>query len=45
VAAHVRHAGTGYDMLLARGVERWEASERTRGRVVEVLERWRRETK
>jgi hypothetical protein len=43
VAAHVRHAETGYDTLLARGVPRWEAREQTRDAVGRVMERWRRQ--
>jgi hypothetical protein len=41
VAAHVRHAETRYDRLLARGLERWEARDRVRGDVDRVLSRWR----
>jgi hypothetical protein len=40
VAAHVRHADTGYDTLLARGIPRWDAREQTREGVERVLERW-----
>jgi hypothetical protein len=43
VAAHVRHAETGYDTLLGHGVPRWEAREQTREAVGQVLERWRHE--
>jgi len=42
VAAHVRHAETRYDELLARGRERWEARERVRDGVERVLATWRR---
>jgi hypothetical protein len=42
VAAHVRHAQTGYDALLASGVERHEARGRVRGHVETVLSEWRR---
>lgn len=41
VAAHVRHAETRYDELLARGIERWEARDRVREPVNRVLTRWR----
>lgn len=40
VAANVRHAETGYDTLLARGIPRWEAREQTREGVERVMERW-----
>jgi hypothetical protein len=42
VTAHVRHAETEYDSLLACGTDRWEARERTRDRVAQVLADWRR---
>ena len=42
VVAHVRHAETRYDELLARGVERWQARERVRDHVDGVLARWRK---
>jgi hypothetical protein len=42
VAAHLRHAQTGYDALLASGVERHEARRRVRDRVEAVLAEWRR---
>lgn len=41
VAAHVRHAETGYDELLADGVERHLARARVRKQVERVLARWR----
>jgi hypothetical protein len=41
VAAHLRHAETGYDELLGRGTERREAREQVRGQVERVLARWR----
>lgn len=41
VTAHVRHAETEYDRLLARGVDRWDARERTRDEVARVLASWR----
>lgn len=40
VAAHVRHAQTGYDALLASGVERHEARRQVRDRVDAVLHQW-----
>lgn len=42
VAAHVRHAETRYDELLARGDERWDARDRVREQVDRVLARWRK---
>ena len=43
VVAHVRHDGTRYDELLARGVERRDARERIREDVDRVLSaRWRK---
>lgn len=44
VAAHVRHAQTGYDALLTAGVERHEARRQVRPRVDEVLAAWRSAT-
>jgi len=41
VAAHVRHAETDYDRLLAQGGERREARHAVRAAVEEVLARWR----
>jgi len=40
VAAHVRHARTDYDALLAAGHDRHEARSRIRPRVDEVLAQW-----
>jgi hypothetical protein len=40
VMAHVRHAETEYDTLLARGFERWEARDQLAGAVARVLTRW-----
>jgi hypothetical protein len=40
VVAHVRHAETPYDELLARGVERWDARNRVATAVDRVLARW-----
>lgn len=40
VRAHVRHAETQYDLLLAQGYERQEARDRTGGKVAEILKRW-----
>lgn len=44
VRAHVRHAHTPYDELLAGGEERHEARAAVAGEVEEVLGRWRRES-
>ena len=41
VAAHVRHAQTGYDLLLATGHERHEARRQVQDRVNQVLAMWR----
>ena len=41
VVAHIRHLETGYDRLLARGVDRDEARDRIRNHLQEVLESWR----
>jgi hypothetical protein len=40
VVAHVRHAETPYDSLLAADYERWEARAQVEGPVAEVLEQW-----
>jgi hypothetical protein len=40
VAAHVRHAETRYDSLLARGYDRWDARAEVEGSVARVLARW-----
>jgi hypothetical protein len=40
VVAHVRHAETDYDSLLAAGYDRWEARARVEGAVARVLDRW-----
>ena len=40
VTAHVRHAETDYDVLLAAGHERWEARAQVEGAVARVLEQW-----
>lgn len=40
VSAHVRHAETEYDSLLAMGFERWEARDQVSIAVAEVLVRW-----
>ena len=42
VKAHVRHRYTDYDRLLSRGWERTEARSAVVGRVIEIIERWRR---
>jgi hypothetical protein len=39
-AAHVRHAETPYDALLAGGHERWQAREEVEEEVLHVLARW-----
>jgi len=41
VTAHIRHAETNYDQLLARGYERWDARAEVEGAVGRVLARWR----
>ena len=41
VVAHMRHAETEYDRLLARGLERFDARDGVAGRVDEVLEKWK----
>lgn len=41
VVAHIRHAETHYDQLLARGHERWDARAEVEGAVGRVLARWR----
>lgn len=40
VRAHVRHAHTPYDRLLAQGADRGEARREVASRVEGVLERW-----
>jgi hypothetical protein len=40
VIAHVRHAETDYDSLLATGYDRWEARARVEGAVEKILDRW-----
>ncbi len=40
VVAHIRHAETGYDNLLARGHDRHTAREEVRDRIAEIVERW-----
>jgi hypothetical protein len=42
VRAHVRHAHTGYDELLARGVAREEARASVAASVAKCLEGWQR---
>jgi hypothetical protein len=41
VIAHIRHAETRYDELLARGFERWEAREQVTVAVEQVLSQWK----
>jgi hypothetical protein len=45
VAAHVRHAETGYDSLLIEGYERWQAREEVQWDVNEILARWQQPAK
>jgi hypothetical protein len=40
VMAHVRHAETQYDKLLASGYERWEARAEVEGKAARVLAAW-----
>lgn len=40
VIAHIRHAETPYDELLARGFERWEARKQVTAAVDQVLAQW-----
>jgi len=40
VSAHIRHAETEYDTLLASGWDRWQARERVAPTVKQVLARW-----
>lgn len=40
VIAHIRHVETDYDVLLTRGYERYEARERVRQQVEEMLDKW-----
>jgi len=42
VVAHVRHAETDYDRLLAGGADRLEARSAVAARIEAVLDRWRR---
>jgi hypothetical protein len=44
VIAHIRHAETPYDSLLARGMDRWEARAQVEGRVARVLAEWEGQT-
>lgn len=41
VIAHIRHAETQYDKLLAKGLERQEARARVEGKVDVILNRWK----
>jgi len=41
VVAHIRHAETGYDELLAQGIDRWEARAEVDHVVAQVLAQWR----
>jgi hypothetical protein len=40
VVAHIRHAETSYDALLAAGYDRWEARAQVEGAVARVLDQW-----
>ena len=40
VTAHVRHAETHYDALLAQGYDRWDARAQVEGGVSRVLSQW-----
>ncbi len=40
VIAHIRHAETDYDELLAQGCERWEARAEVQAAVAQVLRAW-----
>ena len=40
VVAHVRHAETAYDKLLAAGYDRWAARAAVEGAVAQVLGEW-----
>ena len=40
VVAHIRHAETDYDLLLARGHERWDARNEIDGEVYRILRKW-----
>lgn len=40
VTAHVRHAETNYDSLLAQGFDRWDARVQVEGNVARVLAQW-----
>jgi hypothetical protein len=42
VIAHIRHAETPYDTLLAKGYERWEARNQVKDVVNQVLADWKR---
>jgi hypothetical protein len=42
VNAHIRHAETEYDDLLAKGYERWEARERVRGTAERIMGLWKK---
>lgn len=43
VIAHIRHAETKYDELLARGYDRWEARDQVEERVNQILTKWETE--
>ncbi len=41
VVAHIRHAETRYDDLLARGYERWESRAQVKGEIDWILTQWK----
>ena len=41
VIAHIRHIETPYDELLAAGHDRWEARDRVKSKVSEILSTWK----
>jgi hypothetical protein len=43
VVAHIRHAETQYDRLLATGCDRWEARAQVEPQIYSVLDRWTRQ--
>lgn len=40
VIAHVRHVGTRYDKLMARGYDRWDARVQVQEEVDRILSQW-----
>lgn len=41
VIAHIRHAETPYDSLLAQGVDRWDARAEVESKVYQILSNWK----